>query len=154
TFTETYDTSSSGASKTLTPTGSVSDGNSGNNYVITFVSAANGTITKASLSVNAVAASKTYGANDPAFTWTYSGFQGTDTAGNSNITGSANCIRVSGETVASSPYAITCAPGGLSSPNYSFTTGNTANISEKQRGGKVNAVPASQSYGTNDTAFT
>ena len=64
-------------------------------------------VNKATLNVNAVAASKTYGANDPAFSWTYSGFVGDDNAGNVTISGAANCTRVSGESVANSPYTIT-----------------------------------------------
>ena len=36
-FTETYDTKNVGTGKTLTPAGSVNDGNGGNNYAVTFV---------------------------------------------------------------------------------------------------------------------
>ena len=38
-FTETFDTKNVGTDKTLTPSGTVSDGNSGNNYAVTFVPA-------------------------------------------------------------------------------------------------------------------
>ena len=44
-FTQTFDTPLVGTGKTLTPAGSVSDGNAGNNYQITFAPAALGTIT-------------------------------------------------------------------------------------------------------------
>ncbi len=83
-------------------------------------------IAKKALSVNAVAASKVYGMDDPTFTWTFSGFAGSNNAGNSGITGSAACTRTPGNTVAGSPYTITCAPGTLLAPNYSFVTGSTA----------------------------
>jgi O-glycosyl hydrolase len=43
-FAETYDISSVGTGKTLTPSGSVSDGNSGNNYNYTFIAGNGGTI--------------------------------------------------------------------------------------------------------------
>ena len=35
-FTETYDSKNVGTGKTLTPSGTVNDGNSGNNYTYTF----------------------------------------------------------------------------------------------------------------------
>ena len=44
-FTETYDTKNVGTSKVMTPSGVVTDGNSGNNYTYTFVISSNGTIT-------------------------------------------------------------------------------------------------------------
>jgi hypothetical protein len=43
-FIETYDTAAAGSAKTLTPSGSVSDGNSGNNYSYNFVAQNNGQI--------------------------------------------------------------------------------------------------------------
>ena len=46
-FSETYDTKNVGTGKTLTPSGSVNDGNSGNNYTITFVTNTTGVITAA-----------------------------------------------------------------------------------------------------------
>ena len=48
-FTESYATSSVGTGKTLTPAGSVSDGNSGANYNYTFVASSNGVINAATL---------------------------------------------------------------------------------------------------------
>ena len=44
-FTESYDTSNAGTGKTLTPAGSVNDGNGGNNYTVTFVNNTTGLIT-------------------------------------------------------------------------------------------------------------
>jgi hypothetical protein len=48
-FTETYNTNSAGTGLTLTPTGSVNDGNGGDNYAVTFVSHTTGVITPATL---------------------------------------------------------------------------------------------------------
>jgi len=59
-FTETYGTKNVGTSKTLTPAGSVTDGNGGNNYNVTFVNNTTGTITPAALTISAVTASETY----------------------------------------------------------------------------------------------
>ena len=64
-------------------------------------------------------------ADDPTFAWTYSGFITGQNAGNVTITGGASCSRTSGESVAGSPYTITCTPGDLSAANYSFATGST-----------------------------
>jgi hypothetical protein len=47
-FIETYDTPTPGTGKTLTPSGSVLDGNGGSNYAVTFVAVQTGTITPAS----------------------------------------------------------------------------------------------------------
>jgi hypothetical protein len=46
-FSEAYLNANIGTGKTLHPSGSVSDGNLGNNHDVTFVDSANGTITKA-----------------------------------------------------------------------------------------------------------
>ena len=60
-FTQTYDTKNVGTNKTMTPTGVVADGNSGNNYSYTFVNSTNGTITAAPLTITADNASKCFG---------------------------------------------------------------------------------------------
>ena len=123
------------------------------NYNITY-NTANFTITRAQLSVNAVAASKTYGNSDPSFSYTLSGFKNGENATSAGVTGSANCTRTPGETVAGSPYTITCAPGGLDAPNYSFTTGSTANFTIYKRNASVTPNAASKTYGSPDPALT
>src|SRR6266404_7556889 len=59
-FTQSFNNKNVGASKTLTPAGSVNDGNSGANYSVTFTSVATGVITARAISVAAVADSKGY----------------------------------------------------------------------------------------------
>jgi hypothetical protein len=60
-FTQAFSTATIGTGKTLTPSGSVSDGNSGNNYSVTFVNNTTGVITTKVLTVSGVTASpKTY----------------------------------------------------------------------------------------------
>jgi hypothetical protein len=61
-FTETYDTKNVGTGKTLTAAGSVSDGNGGNNYAVTFVSNAMGQITARAITVTAATGTKVYDA--------------------------------------------------------------------------------------------
>ena len=50
-FTEAYSDRNAGTGKTLTPSGTVNDGNSGNNYSYTFVNNSNGAINAAPLTV-------------------------------------------------------------------------------------------------------
>ncbi len=95
------------------------------NYTITYASG-EVEVTPAILSVNAVAASKVLGANDPNFNYTLSGFKNGEDATSAGVTGAASCTRTAGETIAGNPYNITCSPGTLAATNYTFTTGNTA----------------------------
>ena len=60
TFTQTYDNANVGTGKTLTPTGTVTDGNGGNNYTITFAPANVGTITSKLLTITAVGIDREY----------------------------------------------------------------------------------------------
>jgi trimeric autotransporter adhesin len=60
TFTETYDTKNVGSSKTLVPAGSVSDGNGGANYSVTFANNTTGVITVRAITVTAATNSKGY----------------------------------------------------------------------------------------------
>jgi len=126
------------------------EGFSSSNYAIKFNP---GTleIQKATLSVNAVAASKTYGDQDPTLTWTYSGFANAETS--VNITGgSVVCSRTAGESAGN--YTVTCVPTGLASDNYNFVTGATSSFTINQAVLSVNAVAASKTYGSADPAFT
>ncbi|MFZ5854973.1 MAG: S8 family serine peptidase [Chloroflexota bacterium] len=100
----------------------------------------NQAINRATLDVNAVANSKTYGASDPSFAYTLSGFQFTEDATSAGVTGSASCTRTSGETVAGSPYTITCTPGTLAAANYSFATGATASFTINRAEALVNYI--------------
>jgi len=59
-FSETYNNRNVGTGKTLTPSGTVNDGNGGNNYAVTFQSANTGVITPAPITVTFTSASKTY----------------------------------------------------------------------------------------------
>jgi hypothetical protein len=59
-FSENYDTKNAGIGKLLTPTGSVNDGNSGNNYAVTFAATGNDDINPLPVTVTAVANTKAY----------------------------------------------------------------------------------------------
>src|SRR5204863_179490 len=59
-FTEVYSNKNVGTGKTLTPAGTVNDGNGGGNYAVTFVANTTGVINARALTVTAVSDTKTY----------------------------------------------------------------------------------------------
>ena len=63
TWTQTFDTKHIGSGKTMTPAGTVSDGNSGNNYLVTYATVDTGTISKQAITVTAVTDTKDYDGN-------------------------------------------------------------------------------------------
>ena len=63
-FTEAYGDRNAGSGKTLTPSGSVSDGNSGNNYTIGFVPVVTGVIDTRAITVTAATDTKPYRCHD------------------------------------------------------------------------------------------
>ncbi|PYP91739.1 MAG: hypothetical protein DMG65_06750, partial [Candidatus Angelobacter sp. Gp1-AA117] len=82
-FVEAYDIRHAGTGKTLTPSGTVNDGNGGNNYSYTFAVDTTGVINARPLSVTAVTNTKTYDATTAATgvpTITSGALQGSDTA--------------------------------------------------------------------------
>ena len=59
-FIETYNSRNVGTSLTLTPSGTVNDGNGGNNYTYTFTPVSTGVITAEALTITGVANTKVY----------------------------------------------------------------------------------------------
>ena len=59
-FIEAYNTKDAGTTLTLTPSGSVDDGNDGNNYTYTFVPVSTGVITAEALTITAATNTKVY----------------------------------------------------------------------------------------------
>jgi hypothetical protein len=104
-----------GTGLTLTPGGSVNDGNGGDNYTYTFVPVSTGAITQRPITVTADAKTKVYGSSDP--TLTYQVTSGSLVSGDAF---SGNLTRAAGETVAGGPYAIS--QGTLSAgSNYTIS---------------------------------
>ncbi len=117
-FTETYSTRNVGTGLTLTPSGTVNDGNGGNNYTYTFVPESTGVITPAPLVVRANSASIVYGSALPALSDTISGFVGGD---NSSVVSGAPVLSTTAASGANAgAYPITVAAGTLSATNYTF----------------------------------
>jgi MBG domain (YGX type)/Bacterial Ig-like domain (group 3)/Galactose oxidase, central domain len=130
----------------ITATLSATPASALNNYIITNAGA-NFTINAKDASVTPNAASKTYGAADPALTGTLTGFLAAD-----GVT--ATYSRTPGETVAGSPYTIsaTLSPAGVLG-NYNITY-NTAEFTITPKDASVTPNAASKVYGAADPAFT
>jgi uncharacterized protein YjbI with pentapeptide repeats len=86
-------------------------------------------VAKAPLTVDANAASTTYG-QPPALSATLHGFVNSDTSSTAGISGTAACQVVSGTStdVGTYPGAITCGPGSLQAQNYSLLSGSGATL--------------------------
>jgi hypothetical protein len=111
-FVQTFNTATVGINKTLTPSGTVNDGNSGLNYAITFAPAiTTGVITARPVTITADAKSKVIGAADPALTYHVTG--GSLVVGNT-----LTLTRAAGETAGT--YAITISSFPAAS-NYALT---------------------------------
>ncbi len=129
-YTETFDTKNAGTGKTLTVSASISDGNGGNNYAVTFVSNTTGVIRQAGLTITAAANTKTYdGTTAAAATPTVSGLQDGDTVTSLSETYN-NKNAGSGKTL--SVVAGYVVNDGNSGANYTVTTGtSTAGVINK-----------------------
>ncbi len=153
---------------------SINDGNSGNNYAITFNGATNPfTVTARSLTGSIANQTKVYGANDP----TLSGISVslgnvvnttvTDINGNNTVindTGNvattlATLTRAAGELVSGSPYNITAATfntlSGSAAGNYSapsFTGTPTLAITQKSLTGSIGNQ--TKVYGADDPSLS
>ena len=118
------------------------------NYNLTTYTPANLTITAAPLTITAAAATKVYGATDPALTFSTTGLKLTDTVG---TVVSGALARAAGETVAGGPYAIN--QGSVAANgNYAITyAGNNLTITPAPLTVAVNA--ATKIYGDTDPTF-
>jgi hypothetical protein len=90
------------------------------NYSINY---ANGTLTvnKAALTVTANNTNRAFGASNPAFTASYSGFVNGQTLATSGVIGSPSLTTTAGPGSPAMGYPITAALGTLSAANYGFT---------------------------------
>jgi hypothetical protein len=128
-----------------------------NNYAFTVGSGADFTIEQATMEIDASPASKTYGDSDPAVTGVPdpNDFINGDTPDASDITGTANCtIGSHSENAGTYTGAITCDGTGLSSNNYAFTAGNSADFTINQATMHIDASPTSKTYGDSDSTPT
>jgi hypothetical protein len=126
-FTESYASKNVGSSKTLTPTGAVSDGNGGNNYSYTYTPANIGVINATNLTVTAQANSKLYdGTTNAAATPTITagGVQTGDTANFTESFADPNA----GNNKTLTPAGIVNDSNSGNNYNYTFVHENTGTI--------------------------
>ncbi len=118
-FIETYSTQNVGSGLTLTPSGTVNDGNGGNNYTYTLVPVSTGVITPAALVITAVSNTKVYDGTTSAaampMVW---GLQGSDTVSDLSETYDTPNAGT-GKRLAIAAYTINDGNGG---DNYTVTT--------------------------------
>ena len=149
-FSQTFDSRNAG-SRTLTASGTVNDGNGGNNYGYTFNTAA-GTINKASLTISAMANSKVFDGSMIALaTPTLSGVQAGDT-----VTGLAEIYDTpaagTGKTLSVSAYSV---KDGNSGNNYTVSkpVSTSGVVLAYQEAGAVK-VSAPEQFYTGAETFT
>ena len=116
-FTETFDTKNAGTGKTLTATGSVNDGNGGENYVVTFATSNMGQITARVLTVTANNQSRAYGAANPSLTYTFTGFVNGDTSASLTTLPTFSTTAINASHVGTYPIQA----AGAVDPNYSIS---------------------------------
>ncbi len=130
----------------------VNDGNGGANYTVV-TSSAVGTITPATLTYAANAASRLYGAADPAFGGSVTGFVLGDTLGTAT-TGTVTFTTTALSNSGVGSYAIN--GGGLTATNYVFAqaSGNGTAYSITPATLTFTANTATRTYGAVDPAFS
>ena len=103
-----------------------------------------GTITKAPLGVTANSTNRSYGATNPVFTASYSGFVNNETTG--VLVGAPSLTTTATTNSPTNTYAITAAVGGLSATNYFFNfTNGTLTVGQATL--LVTAADQSRAYG-------
>ncbi len=111
-----------GAGKTVTVTGLGLSGDGAGNYVLdTDAASLTADITKATLTVTADDASRTYGDANPTFTATISGFVNDEDLSTSGVTGNADLSTTADQSSDVGAYTITASLGGLAAGNYDFS---------------------------------
>jgi hypothetical protein len=116
-FTETFAAKNAGTGKTLTPAGSVNDGNGGNDYAVTFATNTTGQIMAAALTVTANNQSRAYGAANPSLTCTLAGFVNGDTSASLTTLPLVSTTATTASYVGSYPIQA----AGAVDPNYTIS---------------------------------
>ena len=126
-FSETYNNKNVGTGKTLTPAGTVTDGNSGNNYAYTFVINATGAIAAKALTATSTVASKAYDGSATTGTITLgpiTGLAGTETLVITPSASAYSSVNVGSYSTTISYSLADGTNGGLAS-NYSMASLST-----------------------------
>jgi 6-phosphogluconolactonase (cycloisomerase 2 family) len=109
------------------------------------------TVSGAVLTVTPANATMIYGSTPPAFTFTITGFLGTDNP--SIVTGAAVCTTTATTASPVGNYPITCNVAGLAAPNYTFASG-TGVLTVTPAPLAITVNNASRAYGAANPAFS
>ncbi len=140
-----FNDKNAGSNKTVTVSGvTVSDGNSGNNYTVSYTDNTTSTINKAMLTVTADDQTRPYGAPNPTFTQTISGFVNGENAITAGITGSAVGSSTATASSAAGAYVITGSTGSLAAGNYNFMAADGTLMITATSSAQQSAVQAAQ----------
>ena len=124
--------------------GSVSDGNGGNNYAVTFVSNTTGVINQAPLTFTAAANAKTYdGTTSAATTPAVSGLQGSDTVTGLSETYDTKNVGSGKTLTVAAGYTVSDGNGGA---NYAVTTASSTAGVINQAGLTITALANTKTY--------
>jgi hypothetical protein len=103
------------------------------------------TVNQATLAITANSASRAYGASNPAFTYTPTGFVNGDSS--SVLSGSPSLTATATPSSPPGSYPITAAAGTLAAANYNFTFVNSA-LTVSQAGLTITASSPTVTYGS------
>jgi gliding motility-associated-like protein len=154
--TQTFNNANVGTGKILTAAGLViNDGNSGNNYSISYVTNTTGVITTATLTYTATAANKVYGAAIPTLAGTVSGFAGADNQASATTGTLAFATTATAASVVGT-YAVTGSGLTATNGNYVFAqaAGNNTALTVTPAVLTIAANNASRNYGVANPTFT
>ncbi len=123
------------------------------NYAISYVPSTL-TVNKAALTVVAADASRTYGAANPTFTTTLTGFVNGETLATSGVTGSGSATSVALASSNVGTYAIVPSSTGYASDNYDFIGVANGRLTVTPATLTVTANRAARQYGLANPALT
>ncbi len=112
------------------------------------------TINKAPLTVSADSQSRLYGAANPTFTQTVSGFVNSETLSTSGVSGTATGSSAAGAGTGAGTASIVASASGLSASNYDFTTLNNGTLTIAKAPLTVSADSQSRLFGAANPTFT
>ena len=153
TWTQTFDTQNVDISKTLTPVGTVTDGNSGNNYSYTFVNNTTGVITVLHITGNFTANNKVYDGNNTA---TVASRSLNNVVGLDDVTLSGGTATFDDENVANGKTVtlVGATLSGSASGNYILDSVSTTTANITKAPLTITAVDNTKVYGTANPILT
>ena len=158
--TAVYASANAGSSIKVTASGLTLSGADKNNYVLSRITVTGnstiGTITKATLTYTANSASRLYGAGNPSFSGTVTGFVGGQTQGGTVTSGTLTFTTTATSSSNVGSYAINGSGLSAISGNYVFAqdAGNAMALTVNPATLTYTATAANRLYGATDPGFT